>query len=157
METLIGYDTKAFFESLDKTPAIAIAVFTFLSDVQDGKIPMLSKHRCELKCVSKNDKKILASKQYSLRQKLVVLRRNRSIFKTSKSIFKFMPSIQHFPDKNTVLKICRVCYKNGIRRRTIYTCNTCLTRPGMCKEYFVSFHKSIQSPIEFYGKSEPSG
>ncbi|KAM3936742.1 piggyBac transposable element-derived protein 4-like [Leptodactylus fuscus] len=59
---------------------------------------------------------------------------------------------QHFPSevpqtakKGKTQKRCRVCYKRGIRRDTIYQCDTCPDKPGLCmKECFRLYHTSME-------------
>ncbi|KAM4042928.1 piggyBac transposable element-derived protein 4-like [Anomaloglossus baeobatrachus] len=58
---------------------------------------------------------------------------------------------QHFPSevpntgkKGRSQKRCRVCFKRGIRRETIYQCGTCPVKPGLCmKDCFRIYHTSL--------------
>ncbi|XP_073412484.1 protein lin-9 homolog isoform X2 [Dendrobates tinctorius] len=58
---------------------------------------------------------------------------------------------QHFPSevpqtgkKGRSQKRCRVCSKRGIRKDTIYQCDTCPVKPGLCmKDCFRIYHTSL--------------
>ncbi|XP_069815791.1 piggyBac transposable element-derived protein 4-like [Dendropsophus ebraccatus] len=69
---------------------------------------------------------------------------------SSSNVGRIIPG-QHFPGlvpctgkKRQAQKRCRVCFKKGIRRDTIYQCDTCPSKPGLCmKECFRIFHTSL--------------
>ncbi|KAM3940653.1 LOW QUALITY PROTEIN: piggyBac transposable element-derived protein 4-like [Leptodactylus fuscus] len=65
---------------------------------------------------------------------------------------------QHFPGevpqtskKGKNQKRCRVCAKRGIRKDTIYQCDTCPEKPGLCmKECFRIYHTSLDIFFFFF-------
>lgn len=59
---------------------------------------------------------------------------------------------KHYPTKvegknksgKTMRKKCKVCYQNKIRRDTVYCCNSCPEKPGLCIDgCFEKFHKNL--------------
>ncbi|KAM3930073.1 piggyBac transposable element-derived protein 4-like [Leptodactylus fuscus] len=87
------------------------------------------------------------------------LKRERPSTSSGSDVSRIVPG-QHFPcevpqtrKKGRSQKRCRVCSKKGIRKETIYQCDTCPVKPGLCmKECFRIYHTS---PI--FGDQEGEG
>ncbi|XP_056424470.1 protein lin-9 homolog isoform X2 [Hyla sarda] len=68
----------------------------------------------------------------------------------SEDVARIVPG-QHFPSevpqtgkKGRSQKRCRVCSKKGVRKDTIYQCDTCPVKPGLCmKDCFRVYHSTL--------------